>query len=201
VKPTRRYTPTKIRPDSRHSKGSEPSRLESSDPMREADEPSTGRVVTELSEVCSPHRGQSSSHHPRSRATQRGRNAKAAPRGHPKSAAKDSIKAGGRKPRPDWPGSPARSGARNLPSTVRGRVHNIRTASVRVRGLRRSGWGQAYSLPAPLRSIPMLYASGSWADTITSQSRSTFARIFSSSLKTVSRPASGWIRTITGRQL
>src|SRR5215203_2945045 len=57
------------------------------------------------------------------------------------------------------------------------------------------------SLPAPLRSIPLLYASGSWAGTISSQSRSTFARIFSSSLKTVSRPASGWNRTITGRQL
>src|SRR5215208_3044620 len=71
----------------------------------------------------------------------------------------------------------------------------------RERGLRTSGRGEAYSLPAPLRSIPMLYVSGSWAGTITSHSRSTFARIFSSSLKTVSRPASGWIRTITGRQL
>src|SRR5215204_3412988 len=63
------------------------------------------------------------------------------------------------------------------------------------------GRSEAYSLPAPLRSIPLLYVSGSWADTITSQSRSTFARILSSSLKTVSRPASGWIRTITGRQV
>jgi hypothetical protein len=44
--------------------------------MIAAGEPSTGRVVTVLSEVCPPHRGQIWSHHPRPRATQRGRKAK-----------------------------------------------------------------------------------------------------------------------------
>src|SRR5215211_9950 len=41
-----------------HSEGPEPSRLESSDPMREADEPSPGVVPGCFpgEEVCSPHR-------------------------------------------------------------------------------------------------------------------------------------------------
>jgi hypothetical protein len=50
----------------------------SSDRMREAGVPSTGRVVTVLSEVCAPHRGYSWSHHSRSRATLRGSKAWAA---------------------------------------------------------------------------------------------------------------------------
>jgi hypothetical protein len=49
--PTRSYTLTKIWPDSRHSKRSEPSRLESSDPMREAGATSTLRNVIRLSIV------------------------------------------------------------------------------------------------------------------------------------------------------
>ena len=44
--------------------------------MIEAGAPSTGRVVTVLSEVCAPHRGHVWSHRPRSRATRKGRNAK-----------------------------------------------------------------------------------------------------------------------------
>src|SRR5829696_646870 len=49
-----------------------------SDPMRETGAPSTGSFVTELSEVCPPHRGSAWSHHSRSCATRRGRKAKAA---------------------------------------------------------------------------------------------------------------------------
>src|SRR5215218_4744126 len=70
--------------------------------MREAGAPSTGGEVV----GCPVRRvpgaaGKSWSHRLRSRATPRGRKAKAAPQeGYPVSAARESIKAGARKPRP-----------------------------------------------------------------------------------------------------
>jgi len=68
--------PQKVPNVSIYGKGSEPSRLESSDPMREADAPSTGTVTVLSVQVCPPHRGKLWSHHRRSCARQRGRKAK-----------------------------------------------------------------------------------------------------------------------------
>jgi hypothetical protein len=82
---------------------------ESSDPMREAGAPRTWELregATLLSRVCAPHRGESWSHRPRSRATlaKLGREAKAAPEGSVVQAGAANntsiIKAGARKPRP-----------------------------------------------------------------------------------------------------
>src|SRR5215208_811556 len=53
-----------------------------------------GGIVGMLSGVCSPHRGWSWSHHPRSRATRRGRKAKGRAKGVWKSAARGIIEAG-----------------------------------------------------------------------------------------------------------
>jgi hypothetical protein len=61
--------------------------------MIEAGAPSTGSLATHVYVVlCPPHRGYTWSHHSRSRATRRGRKAKAAPKRRP-SAAKRIIRA------------------------------------------------------------------------------------------------------------
>src|SRR5215211_8210380 len=104
--------------------------------MIEADAPSTEEVVCRLAERARPTGG---SHGRTTRGpAQRVEGAKRRPRqgGVPKSAAKDSIKAGARKPRPDWPGLPARG----CPYR---RVLCVRTASESEGMLRCLGWCKA----------------------------------------------------------